>query len=258
GIAAGGWSAPIIVPGLGWEGQGAGLGIAYLDNNARPEAIFMVYDNPAGPNSIRYKIGWNLNANGIATSWTVAPQVPGMGWEGQGAGVAIGQINGGGLAKSDMVVAVYDNPSGANTFRYKIGWDLGINGVPAGWSPMITVPGLGWEGQGAGAALANLDANPRPELVLMAYDAPAGANNFRYTVGWNLNTAGVATSWTSYPQLPGLGWEGQGAGLAITCLDSTVNARTDWIFMAYDNPAGANSFRYRVVKNKFAPTCGIP
>ena len=245
GVATGGWSGPIVVPGLGWEAQGAGMAVANLDSNRRPDLILMAYDSPSGPNNFRYKIGWNLNANGVAASWTDLAPVPDLGWEGQGAAAVVGNFNGG---RPDSVFVAYDNPTGPNVFRYTIGWDVNTAGVATSWTHVPPVPGPGWEGQGAGAALGNLDGDPRPDLVLMAYDDPAGANNFRYTIGWNLDAAGIATDWTTGPQLPGVGWEGQGAGLAITCLDS--DRRTDWIFMAYDAPAGPNGFRYQVVKNR--------
>lgn len=113
------------------------------------------------------------------------------------------------------------------------------------------VDGVGWEGQGAGAAIANLDGDPRPELVLMAYDNPSGANNFRVKIGWNLGTNGVAQRWDpGFSMTDGVGWEGQGAGIALANLDG--DARPEMVLMAYDNPSGANSFRY-VVKPNFAP-----
>lgn len=45
-----------------------------------------------------------------------------MGWEGQGMGIETLQI--GGSSKSDLLYMAYDNPSGANTFRYRIGSSL--------------------------------------------------------------------------------------------------------------------------------------
>jgi hypothetical protein len=254
GIAAGGWSAPVIVPGVGWEGQGAGVAVAYLDANPRPELILMAYDNPAGGNSFRYMVGWNLNANGIAASWANFPQIPGVGWEAQGAAAAVGQIDANPMP--DMVFLAFDNPPGFNSWRYRIGFNLKADGNATSWmvgAPFIRGAPLS-EAQGAGVALTNLDANPRPELVLMTYVNPVGANNFYYLIGWNLNAAGVATTWSAPPMLSGVGAEGQGAGVALACLDS--DRRRDWIFMAYDNPPGANSFRYVVRPNLTgAATC---
>src|SRR5918993_496687 len=83
----------------------------------------------------------------------------------------------------------------------------------------VEVPGVGWEGQGADVVITNLDPDPRPDMILIAYDNPAQANNFRYKVGFNLDAAGVTANWVGFPQIDGVGWEGQGAGAAITNLD---------------------------------------
>ena len=173
-------------------------------------------------------------------------QVAGVGWEGQGAGMAITNLDVN--TKPDMILMAYDAPAGDNSFRYKIGWNLNTSGVTTSWSPTIQVPGVGWEGQGAGVAIVNLAGSARPEMILMAYDNPAGANSFRYKIGWDLKTSGVASSWSSMLQIPGVGWEGQGADIVICNLDT--NPALEFIFMAYDNPAGANSFRYKILFNR--------
>jgi hypothetical protein len=233
----------ITVPGVGWEGAGAGVAIANLDGNSRPEMIMMAYDDPQQGNTFRYRVGRNINGAGIASSWSGFVQVPGVGWKGQGAGVAIGDI--GGSGRPDMILMAYDNPSGGNTFRYRVGRDLDADGVASSWSSFITVPGVGWEGAGADVALVDLDSNPRPDMILMAYDDPQRANSFRYRIGYNLNSNGVAASWRSgFVTAPGVGWEGQGAGIAIG--DFGGNSRPDMVLMAYDNPVGANTFRYRI------------
>jgi hypothetical protein len=238
----------ITVPGVGWEGQGADVVLTNLDGNPRPEMILMAYDNPSGDNTFRYKVGWNLNSQGVAANWDSSFRtVPGVGWEGQGAAMAIANLDGN--SRPELILMAYDNPSGDNTFRYKIGWNLNSQGVAANWdSSFRTVSGVGWEGQGSGAAITNLDSDPKPDLILMAYDNPSGDNTFRYRVGRNLNSQGVAASWeSSFTTVSGVGWEGQGAGLAIMNLDS--DPRPEMIFMAYDNPGGDNTFRYRVVSN---------
>lgn len=250
------WSANYVeVPGVGWEGQGAGAAVADFDGNGRPDLVLMAYDNPGGANGFRYKIGWNLDAQGVAANWTSHAQVAGVGWEGQGAAVVVGQIDAD--PRPDMIFIAYDNPGGANAFRYRVGLNVDTSGNATWAANFVDVPGVGWEGQGLGAALANLDGNARPDLVLMAYDNPANANSFRYRVGSNLDANGVAQAWApGFQTLPGMGWEGQGAGLAITCLDA--DARADWVVMAYDNPSGANSFRYRVLPNRSQAPCPPP
>ena len=255
GVASSWLSGFIQVPGVGWEGQGAGATVADLDGNGRPELVLLAYDNPAKANSFRYKVGWNLNAQGRATRWTSHAEVPGVGWEGQGAAVVIGQIDAN--PRPDMIFVAYDNPARDNTFRYRVGFNVNALGNASWSSNYIQVPGVGWEGQGVGAALVNLDGNARPDLILMAYDNPSRDNSFRYRVGLNLDRNGVAQSWQrGFQSVPGVGWEGQGAGLAVTCLDS--DPRADWVVMAYDNPSRDNSFRYRVLANHSQAPCPRP
>jgi Bacterial TSP3 repeat len=235
-----------LQPGMGVEGQGAGVELADLDGNGRPEVIVLVNDNPPGANNLRYRIGWNLNAKGETSNWGPVRYVSGMGDEAQGAGIVLAQIDTN--PRPDLVVMVYDNPPGANNFRYKIGWNVGTGGDIPSWSSVTQVNGVGDEGQGAGVAIANLDTNPRPEMIFMAYDAPQGPNSFRFRTGMNLNTSGIATGWTRFEQqISGVGNEGQGAG--IRALDFNANGVPDLILMAYDNPPGPNNFRFVVSRD---------
>ena len=239
----------VLLPGMGNEGQGAGVELADLDGNGRPEMIMVVYDNPSGQNNLRYRIGWNVNKHGKTSNWGRTVQVDGMGFEGQGAGIAITNLDRD--PRPDLIVMVYDNPSGPNNFRYKIGWNLSPGGAVTSWSGITSVPGVGDEGQGAGIAIGNLDTDPRPEMLLMAYDNPAGPNTFRVRVGWNVNNAGIAASWSNFTTLSGVGNEGQGAGIRLINTDN--DARPEMLLMAYDNPSGPNTFRYTVGRNITTP-----
>lgn len=232
----------VLQPGFGDSGQGAGVELVDLNGNGRPEMIMLVYDNPSGPNNLRYRIGWDINAQGKTSNWSRTYMVDGMGNEGQGAAIAATNLDGD--PRPDLLVMVYDNPGGPNNFRYKIAWNIGPGGTVSSWSGVTQVDGVGNEGQGAGAAFFNLDGNPRPELLLMAYDNPGGPNTFRVKIGWNVSTAGIASSWSNFTAFAGVGNEGQGAGIRV--VDANGNGRPEMILMAYDNPGGPNTFRYRV------------
>lgn len=84
----------------------------------------------------------------------------------------------------------------------------------------IQVPGVGDLGQGAGIAIGNIDNNPMPDVVIMAYDNPAGANSFRYRIGWNLNRDGTRPLGVVRPTRLGaatcklMAWAGKGRVLA--------------------------------------------
>jgi len=239
------WSSYIQVGGVGNQGEGAGIAFVNLDSNARPEMILMAYDAPSGGNKFRYKIGWNVKPNGRAVSWSGYTQVGGVGSVGDGAGIAF--VNLDSNARPEMILMAYDDPSGGNKFRYKIGWNVKTNGKATSWSGYFQVTGVGSQGEGADVTFVNLDTNPRPEMILMAYDAPGGPNNFRYRIGWNVKTDGSAVSWSGYTQVGGVGNGGDGAGMAFVNLDT--NPLPEVIVMAYDDPAGGNKFRYRVSHN---------
>ncbi|HMQ94494.1 MAG TPA: hypothetical protein PKA33_14845 [Amaricoccus sp.] len=240
------WTAHTEIGGVGDEGDGAGVALADLDGNGVPEMILMAYDDPTGPNSFRYRVGRNLSATGQAASWTGHVQIPGLGNEGDGAGLAVADLDGNG--RPEMILMAYDAPEGANNFRFKVGRDLDANGVATSWSGSAQVAGVGDAGEGADIAVGDIDGNGRPDMVLLAYDAPAGANEFRYRVGRDLNGSGIPTGgWSDWRRIAGMGGAGEGAGIALGDFDRS--GTLDLIVMAYDAPEGANQFRYRVAFN---------
>ncbi|MFX0199757.1 MAG: hypothetical protein ACFFCW_26850 [Candidatus Hodarchaeota archaeon] len=234
-----GISTWISVLGVGDLGQGAGVALADIDRNGRLDMVFMAYDNPAGENTFRYRIGWNLNNGGIPArldqNYT---EVNGVGPEGSGAGVALADIDQNG--DLDMVLMAYDSRPDWNEFRYRIGWNIDNTGATTNWSPIRTVDGVGTLAQGADLVITDIDLDGNLDMVFMAYDNPLW-NNFRYKIGWRLQNNGLATNWSRWFMLKGVGQEGDGAGLAVA-----YHYQTGLVlfFMGYDDPAGANDFRY--------------
>ena len=226
------------VTGVGWEGEGAGIAIADIDGNGILDMVVMAYDAPAGANNFRYRIGWNLSTNGSTNNWSNTVEIGGVGDEGDGAGVALGDINGNGTL--DMVLMATDGKN----FRYRVGWDLAANGTTANWSNNLFVAGMGGVAEGADVALGDIDLDGTLDLVLMTYDAPGGANNFRYRIGWHLGNNGVARDLSRWYMLKGFGHLRQGAGLAYQYHNSSGPVL---VLMAYDNPSGANNFRYSML-----------
>ena len=250
GDVTGGWSPIRAVPGwFGWEDQGAGVALADINASGRPDLVVFHVDNPGGDNHGYYRIGWNLDVAGNVTGgWSPVMAVPGwFGWENQGAGIAIADVNGNG--RRDLIVFHLDNPGGDNHGYYRIGFDLNAAGaVTGGWSPVRPVPGwFGWENQGAGIAVADINRNGRSDLLVFHVDNPAGANHGHYRIGWNLDAAGNVTGgWSPITAVPGwFGWENQGAGVAMSDLNGT--GRQDLVMFHVDNPGGDNHGYYRVI-----------
>lgn len=231
---------PIKVPGVGQKGHGAGMTIGNLDENPRPEIILMAYvQYPEKPSTFNYKIGWNVDNNGVANRWSNVKQITGIGLEEQGIGVTLAQLDNNPRPEMIVLANYFDE---VNPYRYRIGWNLNTRGETNCWDKDYKeVIGVGWHSAGAGVAAAQLDDNPKPELIIMVYDFAEGDFNFfRYRVGWNMDANGEATEWSTYKEILGPGGNARGAGIAITQLDN--NPRPEMIFMSYDGPPDQPQF----------------
>jgi hypothetical protein len=231
--------------------------------------FLLAYDNPDGQNSFRYTIGWDIGRDGKANRWDRFVMIDDMGEgigkignHGDGAGIAFTDLNGNG--RPEMFLLTYDNPDEENSFRYVIGWDIGSDGKTTRWSRYIQVPGCGRDAYGADLAITNLDSDPKPDLVLMEYNATESfdlinypRNSFRYRVGWNLDANGMTDLWSSMLMIPSPlhsaapgGSSADGAGIAFGNMDG--NNHPELIFMSYQNPDGQNYFEYTIMWNLFS------
>src|SRR5438128_535966 len=163
--------------------------------------------------------------------------IPGwFSWENQGAGLAVVNLDGSG--REDLIVLMVDNPPGKNRGLYKVGKGLDRNGiVSGGWGDWIEVPDwFSWENQGAGIAVADLDGNGRPDLVVFMIDNPPGQNQGLYKVGKNLDSDGVVRGgWGAWIPIPDwFSWENQYGNITIADLDGS--GRPDLVVFMIDHP----------------------
>lgn len=242
-VEVGGW--------FGEENQGGDIAVGDISGNGLPDLVVFFIDHPGGGNVGYYRIGWDIDVNGFVTNnYTSAIPIPGwFGNESQGGGVALASIGKG--PALDLVVFHIDHPSGGNVGYYRIGWDLDSAGiVKGGWTMPIQVPGwFGNESSDGAIAVADINKNGKPDLIVMHVDNPGGANQAYYRIGWDIDSAGVAVGgWT--PPIPIPGWFGnetQGAGIAVS--DMKPDGTLDLVVFHIDNPGGPNRGYYRIGSN---------
>ena len=229
-----------------WENQGAGVAVADLGGGGAGDLVVFVIDNAVGLNRGLFRVGRALDADGAVTGgWTQWTEVPDwFSWENQGGGIAV--VDRG--ATRDLVVFAVDNPPGANRGIYRVGRNLGADGVVAGgWSPWRDVPDWTfWENAGAGVAVADLGGGG-VDLLVFVIDDPVEKNAGLYRIGHGLDADGVATGgWSEWVEVPDwFSWENQGGGIAVVDRGAT----RDLVVFAVDNPPGQNQAFYRVAAN---------
>jgi hypothetical protein len=256
------WGAWQVVPDwFPWRNEGAGIAIVDVAGDGRLDLVVFMVDAPDGPNRAYYRVGRGLDADGVVTGgWTLWVEIPDwFPWVNAGADVAVADVAGDG--RLDLVVFMVDAPDGPNAGYYRSG-PLGVDGVVTAWRPWVAVPDWRfWENQGCGVAVADLDGDGTPELLVLAVDSPAGQNGGYYSVGWRLDGRGrPADGWGPWQPVPDWRfWENQEAAVAVAGLGAA--GMPHLVVLAVDAPPGVNGGWYRVLDAmtdlEMAPQMGV-
>ncbi len=235
------------VSGLGHINQGAGVAIGDIDKNGRPDMILMGIDNPKGKNNFWYKVLYDIDENGYYSKESSILSISAEGWENSGGDIALCDLNNNGIL--DMVLLCTDKPTTAGrAYRwYYVAYDLKPDGHYNSLSSLNTVVELGFFYDGAGIDICDINKNGTPDLLMMVYDAPEGENSFRYQIAFDLQSNGNYLSLSPVYEVPGLGHDGDGAGVAVGDIDN--NGTLDILFMALDAPSGKDKFVYEILPN---------
>ena len=266
GNVAGGWGPWIEIPDWGsQQNQGAGIAVADFGADGLGLVVLQVRHHATGANEGLFRVGKRVNGGGDVTGgWAPWRQVPNwISWNDQGAAIAVADLDGDG--QPELVVFHVDDfhtnhPRKPNKGFYRVGRGLGANGDVAAWGDWLEVDWFSWFNQGAGVAVADLDGNGRPEIIVFQIDDPPGENAGFYRVGWNLDRQGVVRDgWGPWVRVDGWqSWEDQGGGFALA---SFGGVRPKAVIFHVDNPVGVNAGLYGVTDLVLdlddAPTKGV-
>jgi hypothetical protein len=256
------WSSIRLIPdSIGDNTPGLAIALTNLDSNPRPD-LFVAWLERGGwfsPDKIYYRVGWNLDIYGIASSWSSIRGIDLDNNRNYYLGIAIYDFNRN--SKLDVVFVTWGPLYQATFIKYKVGWDINPD---LSFSSISSVVYVTVQDQIAGlgaSVIANpdLDRNNIPEIIIAyMWDGFApirGPNRIEYIILWNFNTNGHYSSWERklgpfYPFLSGYGWHTQGVGVAVFDLNydptKTYNPGHEFIFVWMDNPYGENKMYYVV------------
>ena len=251
GIISGGWGPWIEVPDWGAnENQGGGIAVADFGAAGLGLVVFQVQHRVPGPNTGLFRVGRKLDANGNVTGgWTPWMAVPNwISWRDQGGAIAVSDIDSDGTP--DLVVFHIDDfhtdhPALPNKGFYRVGMKLTPDGNVNAWTDWIPVDWFSWFNQGAGVAIADLDGNGRPEIIVFQIDDPPGENAGFYRVGWNLDKRGIIQGgWGPWVRIDRWGsWEDQGGGMALASFGA---GRPKAVIFHVDSRVGPNAGLFAV------------
>jgi hypothetical protein len=209
GAVGGGWGDWIQIPGWRFRANAdAAIALADLGGDGRPDLIVFAIEEGARSNRAHYRVGRSLDQDGKVTGgWTAWTPIPD--WTSKtnhGGDVAVTDLDGDGTP--ELIVVMADEAGG----HYRVGWKLGASGTVEGeWEPWTDIPE--WqegESNGLGIDVADLDADGRPELLVL--------DRGRHTVGWGLDETGrPAEGWGPWTGVPG-GEQRRDTAASLVCV----------------------------------------
>jgi len=244
----------VTVAGIGSYQAGADVAIGQINRAGALDMLFAWVDDPSGANYIYWKVGFNINSgSGLVSSWAGPYQrTTGIGSYTSGLGVGLYDINGNGIV--DAIFAWCDNPSGQDSIKYVVAWDLTTSGTVSSWSAIKTIPssGIGNDNEGMDISISNVAGSTRPDLIVAWVNRPSLDNDaVRWKIGKDIDTAGniASGSWTTYTSFSTnvAPFCVQGCGVGVADFD--MNGVKDILFSVMEvgtGPAGENKITYKV------------
>ncbi|MFJ6572109.1 hypothetical protein ACIQNU_32365 [Streptomyces sp. NPDC091292] len=248
--------------------QGFGIATADLNRSGRPDAVIFWIEEFANNghfgNFGRYLIARDLDANADPAAWigpvtmpspmsTAATSSGGLAEtvQVQAGSCTLADLDGDG--NQELLVAYLGGIKGNRRLFLRIGWNIDPDtGVArGGWADSVELPWPGRPSDSAPAvaamdiAVADLNQDLRPELVVMLMEQTPEGVRGSYRIGWNINARGRITGgWGNTRTIPGTYADVAGAGIAVA--DFSGTERPDLAVLVLEDGPTDNSAGYRV------------
>lgn len=183
-------------------GTGSGLDIADINGNDAPD-VFIAVVMQFG--DVRYNIGWDLDVTSDPSTfdfgrtrdwqydyWYRTPRMPFERDVLSHVAVKLADIDGNGVL--DLLVMGTDD--GASQLHYLVGWNLNASGQFESWSEIKTYTQFGSGMAGGGVVAYDFNGNGKLDLLVLGMDN-AEKHAFHYAIGWDLDSNGNISSWSS-------------------------------------------------------------